>query len=520
MRSKREFDPETIKEIIRLYTVDIIGTPTIGKMFNVGKQVINNLLRENGVEMDSPGRRYLGGRPVAAKKCYEKNKEKIDNYRKEWRKENYDKLHEYHKEWRTGNEVYKKKRTDYERIKLQTNPTHRLISRTRTAVWMSIKERGLIKNDRTFKLLGYTSDELMSHLEKQFKDGMTWDNYGEWHVDHIIPMTLFKFESTDDREFKICWSLANLQPMWGVENYRKGDNYSTTMSDDIIKFFDDEIQPHFNCEFNKKITNKYKGFNFICNIMIPDRKISFIFKPNIHLVNTKYIHQVNDETNVMNDLSYGVIHIYEDEWVLNKELCKSKIKHILSLSQSIKLGARKCLIRDVSIDIKNTFLDANHIQGRDNSTVKLGAYYHDILVGVMTFKTQNNGTFELTRFATDNKYYISGLGSKLLKHFIGEHNPDKIFSFADRRWTVNGDSNLYIKMGFELVDTLRPNYYYFNKDINSFKRYHKFGFRKKILLNKYPDILNENMTEREMTDKLGYGRIYDCGLFKYELKLR
>lgn len=76
MRSKREFDPETIKEIIRLYTVDIIGTPTIGKMFNVDKRVINNLLRENGVDIDSPGRRYLGGRSVAAKNAMKKIKKK------------------------------------------------------------------------------------------------------------------------------------------------------------------------------------------------------------------------------------------------------------------------------------------------------------------------------------------------------------------------------------------------------------------------------------------------------------
>ena len=51
---------------------------------------------------------------------------------------------------------------------------------------------------------------------------MTWDNYGEWHVDHIIPMSSFEFESVEDREFKICWSLKNLQPLWGLDNLIKG----------------------------------------------------------------------------------------------------------------------------------------------------------------------------------------------------------------------------------------------------------------------------------------------------------
>jgi hypothetical protein len=55
---------------------------------------------------------------------------------------------------------------------------------------------------------------------------MTWENYGEWHVDHIKPISSFTFETCEDEEFKICWSLDNLQPMWGIENIKKGNkNY-------------------------------------------------------------------------------------------------------------------------------------------------------------------------------------------------------------------------------------------------------------------------------------------------------
>ena len=50
---------------------------------------------------------------------------------------------------------------------------------------------------------------------------MTWDNYGEWHVDHIIPKSFFQFNSIDDVEFKMCWRLENLQPLWGKDNIRK-----------------------------------------------------------------------------------------------------------------------------------------------------------------------------------------------------------------------------------------------------------------------------------------------------------
>ena len=65
----------------------------------------------------------------------------------------------------------------------------------------------------------------MSHLESKFTEGMTWDNYGEWHVDHKKPMTLFEFTSTDDEGFKECWALDNLQPLWGKDNLSKGTRY-------------------------------------------------------------------------------------------------------------------------------------------------------------------------------------------------------------------------------------------------------------------------------------------------------
>jgi hypothetical protein len=64
---------------------------------------------------------------------------------------------------------------------------------------------------------------LIIHLESQFKDTMSWDNYGEWHVDHKLPITSFNIEEMRDKEFMKCWALENLQPMWGEENIRKSN---------------------------------------------------------------------------------------------------------------------------------------------------------------------------------------------------------------------------------------------------------------------------------------------------------
>lgn len=75
------------------------------------------------------------------------------------------------------------------------------------------------------QLVGYTLDELIAHLEHHFLPGMTWDNYGihGWHVDHVIPKSMFKYESPNDDDFRKCWSLENLQPLWAEDNLRKNN---------------------------------------------------------------------------------------------------------------------------------------------------------------------------------------------------------------------------------------------------------------------------------------------------------
>ena len=71
--------------------------------------------------------------------------------------------------------------------------------------------------------VGYSVDDLRAHLERQFERGMSWDNYGDWHIDHIIPASSFKYDTVDDPDFHACWALTNLRPLWARENIRKRD---------------------------------------------------------------------------------------------------------------------------------------------------------------------------------------------------------------------------------------------------------------------------------------------------------
>lgn len=217
------------------------------------------------------------------------------------------------------------------------------------------------------------------------------------------------------------------------------------------------------------------------------------------------------KTENANSKGIRLIHIFEDEWLEHKEIILNKIKHIIGKDSASVIGARKCSVTVISNDNAKQFLERYHIQGYANSTLYYGAFYSGELVGVMSFLKEHDGNWNLTRFATNFKYRLPGLANKILKNFIVDNNPNEIKTFLDRRWGTAQD-NVYTKMGFKLVDTLKPDYSY----IKGHTRYHKFGFRKQILHKKYG--LPLTMTEKQMCDKLGFYRIWNCGLFKYVWK--
>lgn len=104
------------------------------------------------------------------------------------------------------------------------DPIVKLNNNVSTSIRNSLKSNNLSKNGRHWEdLVGYTSQELRKHLENLFQPGMTWNNHGKWHIDHIIPISFFEYTSTDEVEFKYCWSLHNLQPLWAIDNIVKSD---------------------------------------------------------------------------------------------------------------------------------------------------------------------------------------------------------------------------------------------------------------------------------------------------------
>jgi len=208
-----------------------------------------------------------------------------------------------------------------------------------------------------------------------------------------------------------------------------------------------------------------------------------------------------------------LIHIFEDEWIYNKDIVKKRLEHILNTNSLIKINGRDCIIKIIDSKIKNEFLEKFHIQGSDNSKIKLGAFYNNELISVMTFGKGNiskgskpkENVWELNRFCSNSSYHIPGIASKLLTYFKRNYQWKEIFSYADRRWS---DGNLYNKIGFDLVGETGPNYWYIQNSM--FKRIHRFNLRK---TKDDP----KNIPEWILRQSEGYFRIWDCGSLKFTL---
>ncbi len=144
-----------------------------------------------------------------AKEYYLKNKNKKLAYQKKYKKENYTKISEYQKKYT------KKRRKNDIQYKLSNDLRRRIL--------LALQKKDIRKTYKTIDLIGCTLDQLVNHLEKQFKSGMTWENRGfnGWHIDHIIPIS--SFDLTDIEQQKICFHYSNLQPLWAKENILKSN---------------------------------------------------------------------------------------------------------------------------------------------------------------------------------------------------------------------------------------------------------------------------------------------------------
>jgi very-short-patch-repair endonuclease len=209
---------------------------------------------------------------------------------------------------------------------------------------------------------------------------------------------------------------------------------------------------------------------------------------------------------------YRLLTLFEDELHNDYEIVKARIGSIIGLSER-GVGARKLECRSITKTDGLDFLSNHHIQGGSKkSSIIYGAFFKDDLVAVMSFskgawRVGDSSAYELDRFSTNGKSYV-GVASKLFKAFIREHSPQRVISYADRRWS---QGHLYNTIGFKQTNIARPSYTYFK---NKLARLDKTLFRKQKIGHLVED--GHTKSEFEITNELGYKRIYDCGHLRFE----
>ena len=154
------------------------------------------------------------------RECYQRDKEGRAEYGKKYREMNKEGKAEYQKEYQKNNREKLNKRIREKRL---NDPAFRIRCNLHSRLWQAVKNQGTTKDSTTMDLVGCSLHVLVSHLESQFTEGMTWDNYGEWHIDHIRPCASFDLKL--DGEQKKCFNYNNLQPLWAEDNLTKSAKY-------------------------------------------------------------------------------------------------------------------------------------------------------------------------------------------------------------------------------------------------------------------------------------------------------
>ena len=254
------------------------------------------------------------------------------------------------------------------------------------------------------------------------------------------------------------------------------------------------------------------------NVLFPKELDIYIPSHNLAIeLNGLYFHSEHhkdekyhlDKSLKCQEKGIHLIHIWEDEWVFKHDIIKSIIKNRLGLIEN-KIYARKCDIR--VIDDNNSvriFLDENHIQGFCGSTNKLGLFYNNELVSLMTFgvrHTNSKQEMELIRFCNKLDTNVIGAASKLFKYFTSKYKFNSIISYSDFRMF---DGKLYENLGFEKIHLSKPNYYW----CKNLERKHRFTFNKQQLVKEGFD---SSKTEVEIMHERKWFRVYGCGQVRWE----
>jgi len=372
------------------------------------------------------------------------------------------------------------------------------------------------------------------------------EKYG---VDNVLKNTKIREKINDTIKYKhfnfiknYCES-KNITPLFSEEEYNGylfHNRYKFSCKH-CNKIFETNVYKinHIFCDFCNpmdKTTLENELFHFIKSIMnddvvikrkdrtvlngkeldiyIPSKNLAFEFNGLYwHSENGNNIKKYYHLNKSRSCMSKGIrlIHIFENEWLYKKEIVKSIIFNTLN-NNKLKIYARNCDVRKITENEKNGFLEQNHLQGKDKSSIKYGLFYEKELVSVMTFvksRFDKKIQYEMYRYCNKINTTIIGGASKLFKQFIKEYDPISIISYNDKRYF---DGVVYQNLEFAFIENTPPNYWYINPDYKHIQNRMTFQKHK---LSKLLKTYDNSLTEWENMTQNGYDRIWDCGNGKW-----
>lgn len=316
-----------------------------------------------------------------------------------------------------------------------------------------------------------------------------------------------------DKIFKIPSSIYGTRRYQHIEKCTILNPLGYDGSNTNIELFVENLLKNYNIKYihnDRKILSK-KELDFY----IPSKNIAIecngVFWHCDRNVDKNYH---NSKFNSCQEKGIQLITIWEDQFKNHSDIVESIILSKLGIYDN-RIYARKCIIREVSPKESQIFLTSNHLQGYTNSSVRLGLYYNDELVSIMTFgklrKSLGNkskeSVYELYRFCNKLNTQVIGGASRLFQYFINKYNPSLVESFSSNDIS---DGNIYKKLNF-IKDSTAVSYWYIeHKDLI---RHHRYKFRKSELIKQGYD---KNMSEFEIMNNMkDYYRIYDSGQTKW-----
>lgn len=239
------------------------------------------------------------------------------------------------------------------------------------------------------------------------------------------------------------------------------------------------------------------------DIWIPSNRLGIEYNGAYWHADDKMRHIEKYRKAVLN--SVRLLQFWDFEVESKRDIVMSMIASRLKITT--KIFARKCLIKEISAAKYSSFCEANHLQGSAGASIKLGLFYQDELVSIMSFgksRFDKKHQWEMIRFCSKLGFTVVGGASKLWKHFTKNWDPASVVSYADARIS---EGKIYEKLGFEFTHHAEPNYWYTKNfiDIESRIKYQKHKL--KNLLEKF----DETLTEDENMKNNRFAKLYDAG---------